>query len=302
MFKKQITILVIVVLSSICLASSGNNPKIAYSKEFKSENGEYVVTVGYEDWGGQGNAHYTAKDKEGEIISKFTTDVAPFFVYVSNNGKRLIAFGGDWTENAFIDKMIFYDFKGNIIKKYDLDVSLDGESSFSKDGKIFVVGLGYDLLDYLKHLDRKKIQRINVLVLFNVSSGEIIRQIPIEGIENICEIILSHDAEWILMRGDLKDYWKNGEFVFAEYIILLFDKNGKKHWEEVIGIPAGKILRFGEFSGDGTSFEVYEIMCEYDEKKEIHKYTVDKKTMYKNVNGKVKLEKTIKSNEKWEGK
>jgi hypothetical protein len=225
-------------------------------RTFTSENGEYIAIVEYEDWGGIGNAHYTIKNKKGKTLSKFTTDVAPAWVCISNDGTRIAGFGGNWIDLAVIDKVVFYDFSGRIILHDEIEGTTMYSGEFTPEGSYFVLAHGY--------------QGKEVLTLYNIRDGKIEWRMPLdEYLEYPVSVKISQNGEWILVSGA-----KRRKTIDEE--VILFDKKGKKYWEETIGVSA--VITY--ISIDGTTFEI---------ENRVNK----KKHIYKNINGKVMLEKIV---------
>ncbi len=250
------------------------------SKIFLSENKRYKVQVEYDDWGGRGSSVYRMEKQNGSLISEFKTDDPPLVVFVSNRGNYLVAYSGAWDEEPYLNKLLFYSSTGQTVKRYECAIPLVGPicygAKLSKGGNIFAVGLHYDLQEYLKS---KKIEKANLLVLFDVSNGEIVRQINLKGIA-ACEasFVISKDEKWIVVCGSTGEGWN-------ERIVVL-SISGKKKWEK--HFPQKKLvssLIVLDVSPDGSRFVVE------DRGKE------EKRYYYDNDNGKVKLRNTAKLNE-----
>lgn len=215
-------------------------------KTFKSQNGEYVVTVEYEDWLSKGKAHYIIKNKGEKKLNVFNTDISPYNLCISNDGQRIVVLGGDWAEKVIIDKIAFYDFRGNMLGVCSVKITVPGGTAISEDGKCFVFGYQY----------RGK----KVLSMFNLNTGRMDWEVPLEIYPH--EVLISDKGEWIIIHGSGRK-------------IILFNKEGKKYWEEVLQ----DIKKIQKISLDGTSFEVEE--------------KSGKKRIYKNIEGKVNLEKIV---------
>lgn len=118
--------------------------------------------------------------------------------------------------------------------------------------------------------------RTNVLVLFDLSTGKIIRQISVKDVRtSMASIAVSENAEWIVLSGSTGKDWN-------EKIILL-DRNGKRHWENLSEQKTlGSSLAVVDISTDGKTFKVED------------RGKSKKKFVYSNIKGNVKLEKVIR--------
>ena len=102
-FKSVLVVLVLFV-AVLILNGSGTARKetqevkklkqIKMTKEFESKNGSIKVGVEYEEEYGGGNARYIIKNREGELLGKFISDVAPYKIIVLSKINRLIVWGG----------------------------------------------------------------------------------------------------------------------------------------------------------------------------------------------------------------
>jgi hypothetical protein len=261
------------------VATQENPPSL----EVISSSGNYVVQVDYEDfnsWRGHGKAYYTIKNKDGEVLDKFSSEISPLEVFVSNQG-NIVAFGGDRTEKIFIDKICFYDVKGNLLKTHIVNITIPGGQVISDDGKYFVLGYQYG--------GRKS------LSLLNVETGEKMWELSLDVRPD--EVMISNNGKWIVAVGSLKSEWGNGKILFVVEKIILFDSSGKKHWERIEKLLPGKTLGLNYINEEGTLFNIREIEFRFDRQKNVREEFITKEIIYKNAEGRVEIEKIIDKEE-----
>lgn len=232
---------------------------------FTSQNGQYVVRVEYEDWNswcrGDGTAKYVIKNRKGTILNKFV-GLAPIYVLMTNNGKRIIAYLGHWcADDAMVRKIAFYKSNGTLIKQYEAKceglggTALTRLSKLSPDNNYFAI-CHYDV-NY-KHF----------LSLFNVKTGKREWKIPMEF--HFGEMSISNNARWIVVT----EYWREE----SHYKVILIDKKGRKCWEDISKFP----IRIIAISPGGETFKL-------TVKKQVEGKLVTRKRIYRNIGGKVEL-------------
>jgi len=239
------------------------------SRTFVSENGKYIVTVEYKDWKsvytGEGVVTYIARNKKGEILSRFISDVVPIRCIVVNNG-NIISFGGNYVDKVFYNKICFYNINGDLLKAHNIKITILGAAKISKNNKYFV--LAYQYLGQ-KHLS-----------LFDINSGKKLWDIPLEFRPH--EVGISNNGQWIVVVGMRE--------------VVLFDNMSRKYFEEKI---KGKgILLLEYINTDGTEFEIKERVSKLIGLKEnregIYERYISRRFIYENNKGKVRLKKVIK--------
>lgn len=243
--------------------------QVLYTTEIKSENSERKVVVEYEERYGKGNAHYIIKDKNDKLLGDFYSDVAPYIVIVPNKGKSLIAWGGYWQELPICGELVFFDFEGNVIKKYgDIGMPPKDEIAISDDSKNMAITYALYVNDY--SIDVKP----RVLAVFSLKTGKVIKKIPLKKIGLMVEnsLAISNNANWILIAG------KTGKDQNRK--IILLNKNLRIKWtkEYIRKNHKGPRVNIMSISKDGRHFEI----------KEIHEKNKKYKVHYANNKGQVK--------------
>lgn len=228
-----------------CSASDNILSASIPSTKFVSENSKYTVTINYEKFGGTGKATYLIGNEKGESLGFFVANMSPRVVYISNAGNRLISFGGNWTEEEYLNRMTVYDFKGNVISYYQTKKPLLARRSIglSNSGDVFALGV---LHNFQKYVNENKVENEKVIVLFDSSTGKIRKQIPFAQGGYFRSIAISDNAEWIAVSFPIS-YEEDG--------LVMMDKTGT-----IKGRHSYKgMLRIKNMSSDGKDFEVEEI-------------------------------------------
>ena len=276
-------VLAILALNIVILGSDNSKQKPP-SREFYSENKEYNVIVDYEKWGGAGNAQYTVKNKNNETISAFSTNVAPRIVRISNTGERIIAFGGNWNDVEFINKICFYDKNGKEFKRYSVEILAISGMGISSNGKYFI--LGYEL--------GSKGQ----LALFNVITGDKLWDIPMAFRPD--EVAITGNGEWIVAIGNIKDHWVNKNYVSSEKEIVLLDIKGEIKYSDIKELHNGGHLLIAKINEEGTEFNIMERESIRIETSDVHRPEFDRRIKriynYKKIDGKIKLNAFLDTN------
>ncbi|MDT8286586.1 MAG: hypothetical protein RQ748_05710, partial [Elusimicrobiales bacterium] len=228
-----------------CFAEDNSQNATIPSAEFVSENSKYIVTVAYEKFGGYGKATYSIRNNKGLNLGTFVADMSPRVVYVSNAGDRLVSFGGNWTEEEFLNRMSIYDYKGNVIANYrsKRPLLIRGPIALSNSGDVFALGVLHNLQEYV---NSGIIKNEKVIVLFDFATGKILKQIPFAQGKYFRDIAISDDAEWIAVSFPVS---------YDEDNLVMMDKAGKIKWSH----SYKGMLRVKRMSSDGKEFDLEEI-------------------------------------------
>ena len=232
---------------------------------YSSRNGKYTVKVKSDFSLEAGKASYEVKGENGELLSKFETDLSPIAMIPLDNGERIIGFYGGVGQTVIITQLRFYNMQGKLIGKHGLFSTGSGGQDVTESER-------YYLYSWWK-------EKKSGIDLFDTQTGKKIWSKIFKKL--VKGVKISGDGQWIVImfaKRNIKE-------------ILLLDNVGDLKWSG--SIKTGNECYIASINEDGSLFEVSEIKMVYNEKDGYMHRIVVKKTVYANDDGEVEIEKTI---------
>lgn len=112
----------------------------AETRDFFSADRSFRVSVDYYGTNGSGKAAVTVSGSLGKKLSSFKTDLPPFSVTVSGDGRRLFFFCGSWGQSVSLYLLEVYSSKGKKLASHRLRMNGPSGEGFSGDGRLYAVG------------------------------------------------------------------------------------------------------------------------------------------------------------------